>query len=178
MRAYIYDTQDPADQRAPHDLGIEKSLEDLEKVGVKYWKIDSEHPLEQIDAIAKERNYKNRDTVIVSPDAMGAIYEEKVKSFFAEHLHEDEEIRYILDGSGYFDVRDQQDVWIRIFMEKGDMIILPAGIYHRFTTDDKNYIKAMRLFKEDPVWTPLNRPVSADNQFRLDYIKSFDIASA
>ena len=53
----------------------------------------------------------------------------------------------------------------------------------------------MRLFKEDPVWTPLNRkmiawlfifylyffvlgPVSADNQFRLDYIKSFDIASA
>ncbi|KAI8386967.1 Acireductone dioxygenase ARD family [Blakeslea trispora] len=178
MKAYIYDTQDPADQRAPHDLGIEKSLEDLEKVGVKYWKIDGEHPLEQIDAISKERNYKNRDTVIVSPDAMGDIYEEKVKSFFAEHLHEDEEIRYILDGSGYFDVRDQQDVWIRIFMEKGDMIILPAGIYHRFTTDENNYIKAMRLFKEDPVWTPLNRPVQSDNQFRLDYVKSFDITTA
>jgi cupin superfamily acireductone dioxygenase involved in methionine salvage len=32
-----------------------------------------------------------------------------------------------LDGSGYFDVRDEEDVWIRIAMEKGDMIILVSA---------------------------------------------------
>ncbi|CEP16605.1 hypothetical protein [Parasitella parasitica] len=170
MRAYVYDIKDSADQRAPHDSGIEKSQKDLEKVGVLYWHIDS---TDEIDEIAKKRGYKNRDTITVSCDAMGPSYEEKVKSFFAEHLHEDEEIRYILDGSGYFDVRDQQDVWIRIYMEKEDMIILPSGIYHRFTTDENNYIKAMRLFKEEPQWTPLNRPLADDNKYRKDYVDKF-----
>lgn len=92
----------------------------------------------EVDDIARSRSYKNRDEITVSPEKMGEIYEEKVKSFFHEHLHEDEEIRYILDGAGYFDVRNEGDEWVRIWLEKGDMIILPSGIYHRFTTTDKN----------------------------------------
>lgn len=99
-------------------------------------------------------------------------YEEIVANFRKEHLHADEEIRYILEGSGYFDVRNAEDEWVRIKVIKGDLVVLPEGIYHRFTTDTKDNIHAMRLFKDEPRWTPFNRPVD-DHESRRKYISTF-----
>lgn len=104
-------------------------------IGVHYRRLAE---ISEVDVLATERGYKNRDEIVVSPEKMGDVYEDKVKMFFHEHLHEDEEIRYIRGGQGYFDVRNQGDEWVRIQLEKDDLIILPAGIFHRFTTDDSN----------------------------------------
>lgn len=214
MKAYWYDNQPVSftlysidvtrqqnapkkgDQRAPHDSGREVTGPELSSLGVLYRFCPQ---VSDVDALASERGYKNRDEVTVSPQTMGSVYEEKVKMFFAEHLHEDEEIRYILDGEGFFDVRSSGDEWVRIRLGRGDLIVLPAGIYHRFTTDEGNvslptyivylvyrvvcwfkgkgvlmfiqFVKAMRLFQDEPKWTPLNRGPEVDgNPHRKTYL--------
>ncbi|KAM8952452.1 acireductone dioxygenase [Pelodytes ibericus] len=164
------------DQRKPHQLVPEQPVteKELRELGVHSYKFDADNyeTDPELAKLRKENNYSWMDIITIHKDLLPN-YEQKIKIFYEEHLHLDDEIRYILDGSGYFDVRDKQERWIRIFMKKGDMITLPAGIYHRFTLDEKNYVKAMRLFVGEPVWTPYNRP--ADNyEARNKYLQSLE----
>ncbi|KXN80883.1 1,2-dihydroxy-3-keto-5-methylthiopentene dioxygenase 1, partial [Leucoagaricus sp. SymC.cos] len=129
--------------------------------------------------IAKERNYKNRNTINVSKAAMGDVYWLLIKDTVFWHMHEDEEIHYILDGSGFFDVREAPtDAWIRLAVEPGDLLVIPAGIYHRFTLDEQNYIKALRLFQDEPKWIPHNRSEATNvNPYRLTYLKTIGVGA-
>ncbi|KAG0709939.1 1,2-dihydroxy-3-keto-5-methylthiopentene dioxygenase [Chionoecetes opilio] len=172
VRAWYMDDS-PDDQRLEHHLATPKfvPLDDLGRnTGVLCFKLDPKKYEQEgkLSAIKKERGYNYMDVIQVTPEKMHN-YEDMIKVFFREHLHTDEEIRFVTEGSGYFDVRDHEDRWIRVETTPGDMIILPAGIYHRFTLDSKNYIKALRLFKDEPVWTPYNRPAD-DMDIRKTYL--------
>ena len=87
MRAYYFDNI-PGDQRLPHDTG--KPVDDavLASIGVLHWHIPLPEPATgeypKIDAVARERDYKNRDVITITKEGLGDLYEAKIKSFFEE----------------------------------------------------------------------------------------------
>ncbi|KAJ9538319.1 hypothetical protein OSB04_031052 [Centaurea solstitialis] len=163
------------------------SPDHLADLGVLHWKLnpDKYEEDEELENIRATRGYNYMDLLDLCPEKVEN-YEQKLKNFYTEHIHADEEIRYCLEGSGYFDIRDKDDRWIRIWIKAGDLIILPAGIYHRFTLDTSNYVKMlskvvdmvigcmqlMRLFVGEPVWTAFNRP-QEDHPARQNYMINF-----
>lgn len=181
VRAWYMDNSD-ADQRLEHHRQPPEfvSLDNLFAItGVEHFKINLDYDTDTtLKELRAKRGYTYEDEITCSKECLQN-YEEKLKNFFTEHLHTDEEIRLVLDGSGYFDARDKDDQWIRIEVTAGDLIIIPSGIYHRFTLDTNNYIKAKRYFVGEPVWLPYNRPVE-NMECRKQYLdrlqKSFKVS--
>ncbi|EDW40999.1 GM25222 [Drosophila sechellia] len=168
VQVWYMDTEE-TDQRLEHHRNPPAylELEDLyQKTGINADEYQSDNTLTELRA---KRGYTYDDEITCSEKCLPD-YANKLKAFFTEHLHTDEEIRLILDGSGYFDVRDNEDNWLRIKVVKGDLIIIPAGIYHRFTLDTNNFIRTRRYFVGEPVWAPHNRPAD-DMDCRKSYIK-------
>lgn len=153
------------------------TLEKLkESTGVECYQVDVDS-LENADEywqLRKDRGYDYEDTVEISEQTMGKEFYAKLKTFYTEHLHDDDEIRLFLKGSGYFDVRDNKDNWIRIHSFKNDLLIVPAGIYHRFTLDKKSYCKVNRLFSGTPVWVAKFRPEADSELSRQQYLNKLN----
>eukprot|EP00762_Andalucia_godoyi_P000803 ANDGO_03749.mRNA.1 1 len=145
MKAFLLESND---QKAV-------SVEELAAIGVEYYTIDANDYQREIDEFRARRKYAEFDVIRLTPDT--ECLEDKLKVFFTEHKHTDEEVRFVLDGHGIFDVRNANDEWVRILVEKNDLLVLPREIYHRFTLTDTKFIQAMRLFQNQPKWQAINR---------------------
>ncbi|MCO5597221.1 hypothetical protein L7F22_051297 [Adiantum nelumboides] len=175
LEAWEYNPSDE-DQRCEHKFSPNRpvSTQRLEELGVLSWKIDVDlcEANPALEKIKSERGYKFWETVTVAPGKLEN-YEAKLVQFFQEHLHPYDESRLILEGSGYWDVRGLDGDWIRFRVEKGDMIVLPPGMYHRFTLDNYNYIKATLLYTEIPTRIDVMRPHGDDLEVRKQYVNNF-----
>uniref|UniRef100_A0A915J5W8 acireductone dioxygenase (Fe(2+)-requiring) n=1 Tax=Romanomermis culicivorax TaxID=13658 RepID=A0A915J5W8_ROMCU len=127
----------------------------LKEIGVTYVKFkDSENYRIELKKFCDENGFNYTDECAVTERTP----EDKIKKFIQEHIHSTDQVRYISDGSAFFDVRDLQDRWIRLAVEAGDLIVIPAGMYHRSVNDKKNYLMTIRIFPIEPTYDQFSRP--------------------
>lgn len=137
------------------DTKAELTAQELIGEGIHYEKLPIDHYQTGLDRIKKNWNYQSQDVVELSPETPNL--ETICAKFDKEHIHTDDEVRFVLSGEGYFDIRSKDDRWMHIFVEKGDFILVPANRNHLFYLTEQKHIRCVRLFKENPSWTPIYR---------------------
>ncbi len=139
------------------DPGRAIGPDDLAKQGVLSWTVAAGEAVRSatIEKIKRERGYVDEDFVALTPDTPNL--EAICAKFDKEHFHTEDEVRFVVEGDGIFDVRDSTDRWIRIEVTEGDIIVIPARKYHRFFLTDRKQIRCMRLFANHDGWAPLYR---------------------
>jgi 1,2-dihydroxy-3-keto-5-methylthiopentene dioxygenase len=130
------------------------ALADLAQVGVFHQRLSPspESYQSDLDALSRARGYVEQDIVELQPDTPNL--DAVCAKFADEHLHTDDEVRYVLEGEGVFDIRSQDDRWIRVVVESGDLIVVPAHLHHRFFLTEAKHIRCVRLFKDKSGWVP------------------------
>ncbi len=98
------------------------------------------------------RGYGTQDEVRLGPATEGL--EAILARFDKEHLHTDDEVRYVLEGEGIFDIRSRDDRWMRVVVGPGDLIVVPKDRHHRFMLTETREIRCARLFQDQAGWVP------------------------
>jgi len=136
------------------DSGETIDADTLRAQGVLYEALSTEEAAYQprMDALKSERGYVEQDVVELHPDTPNL--PEILEKFDDEHLHTEDEARFVLEGEGVFDIRSDGDAWMRVKVEKGDLIVVPAQRYHRFELTGSKTIRCVRLFQDRSGWVP------------------------
>jgi 1,2-dihydroxy-3-keto-5-methylthiopentene dioxygenase len=103
-----------------------------------------------LDKLIQTHGYGTQDEIALQPDTSDL--EELLTKFTPEHHHAEDEVRYVLDGEGIFDVRSIDDRWMRIEVAQGDLLIVPALRFHRFFLTERKTIHCVRLFQNPSGW--------------------------
>ena len=138
----------------PAGADAKPSLDELAAIGVHHERLELGDAAFQpaLDALKAARGYVEQDIVELRPDTPGL--EGICAKFADEHLHTDDEVRFVLEGEGIFDLRSREDQWMRVTVEAGDLIVVPAHLHHRFFLTESKQIRCVRLFKDASGWVP------------------------
>lgn len=108
----------------------------------------------EVETLKARGGYVTADVIDVTPEVPNL--QAMLDKFNKEHRHAEDEVRFIVKGSGVFFIHPENPPGplFSIQVEEGDLINVPAGTRHWFDLCSDRTIRAIRLFREQAGWTP------------------------
>lgn len=106
----------------------------------------------EISDLKTRQGYITQDIVVLSSATpnLDAI----LGKFRREHHHTDDEVRFVVDGSGIFTIR-KNGLIFDVTVQAGDLLVVPAYTRHWFDLTLERKIKCIRIFKDPAGWVAI-----------------------
>lgn len=154
----------PEEKREIAEFGEIKAF--LATIGIGFERWDTSHDLSdavpsetilesyaaEINALKESGGYQAADVIDVRPETPNL--QVMLDKFNREHWHEEDEVRFIIEGHGVFHINPQTSPVVAVEVERGDLLRVPAGTRHWFDLCGDRRIRAIRLFQDPSGWTP------------------------
>lgn len=135
----------------------------LGEIGVRFERWQASQPLapgadqdsviaayrHEIDRICAEEGYTTVDVISMTPDHPDRA--EMRTKFLEEHYHQEDEVRFFVDGSGLFTLHIDDQVY-EIECVRDDLISVPDGTPHWFDMGPTPHFTAIRFFQQPDGW--------------------------
>lgn len=158
--------------------GAERVREFLATQGIEYERAEPQAPLPptstpadvlaayklKIEEMNARGGYVTADVIDVHPTTPNL--DVMLAKFRTEHWHDEDEVRFIVEGRGLFHIRPVNGPVFAIEVEAGDLIRVPKGTQHWFDLCVDRRIRAIRLFQDPSGWTPHYTNSGVDKNFQ------------
>src|SRR5438132_9893077 len=149
----------------------------LEKIGIEYgvWAPSQALSAEasqddilhaysrEIDKLKSRGGYVTADVINVNSQTPNL--DTMLAKFSREHWHDEDEVRFVVQGRGIFHVNPKSSPVVGIEVQAVDLIRVPRGTLHWFDLGSDKQIRCIRLFQDPNGWTPWYSESGVDKNF-------------
>ena len=118
----------------------------------------------EIETLKARGGYRTADVIDVRPETPNL--DAMLAKFSREHWHDEDEVRFIVEGRGLFHIHPSGSDVFALEVEAGDLIRVPRGTHHWFDLCNERRIRAIRLFQDTSGWTPHYTDTGIDKNFQ------------
>ena len=150
----------------------------LSKIGIQYEEWKASKPLNKnstaaeilsayssdIDKLKISGGYTTADVIDMTPETQGI--DSMLAKFNKEHWHDEDEVRFTLEGRGLFHIHPEGGDVVVVEVTKGDLLRIPRKTLHWFELCEEKRIRAIRLFQNMSGWTPYYSGSGVDARYQ------------